>query len=48
MSETKKDKILKLVKEYYQETFEVTKEFEPGDRVNYAGRFLMRERWSIL
>lgn len=35
-----KDKILELVKQYYQEEFESKrKEFNPGDRVSYGGRF---------
>ncbi len=35
-----KDKILALVKEYYQEQFESKKkEFKAGDRVSYGGRF---------
>jgi CDP-6-deoxy-D-xylo-4-hexulose-3-dehydrase len=37
---TTKDKILELVKEYYKEQFESKqKTFEPGDRINYGGRF---------
>lgn len=32
-----KEKILELVKEYYQENHQ-KKEYEPGDRINYAGR----------
>jgi CDP-6-deoxy-D-xylo-4-hexulose-3-dehydrase len=37
---TTKDKILALVKEYYKEQFESKKKaFEPGDRINYGGRF---------
>lgn len=32
-----KEKILELVKEYYKENHQ-KKEYEPGDRINYAGR----------
>jgi CDP-6-deoxy-D-xylo-4-hexulose-3-dehydrase len=46
MSISKKEQILQLVKEYYQETFADTKSFEPGDRVNYAGR-LFDEREMV-
>lgn len=34
-----RQQILELTKEYYEETFGQKKEFKPGDRVNYAGRF---------
>lgn len=33
-----KQQILDLVKQYYQEEHAPKKEFEPGDRINYAGR----------
>lgn len=33
-----KQEILDLVKKYYQEEHAPKKEFEPGDRINYAGR----------
>lgn len=37
---TKREEILKLVKEYYAETFEAKKkDFSPGDRISYGGRF---------
>lgn len=37
---TTKDKILTLVKDYYFEQFEsIKKNFEPGDRISYGGRF---------
>ncbi|MEG2336970.1 MAG: lipopolysaccharide biosynthesis protein RfbH [Bacteroidales bacterium] len=37
---TKREEILKLVKEYYTETFEAQKkEFSVGDKINYGGRF---------
>jgi CDP-6-deoxy-D-xylo-4-hexulose-3-dehydrase len=37
---TTKEKILKLIKEYYKEQFESKKKiFNPGDRINYGGRF---------
>ncbi|MBR3807298.1 MAG: DegT/DnrJ/EryC1/StrS family aminotransferase, partial [Lachnospiraceae bacterium] len=32
-----REKILDLVKEYYKENHQ-KKEYEPGDRINYAGR----------
>lgn len=32
-----KEKILNLVREYYRENH-MRKEYEPGDRINYAGR----------
>ena len=33
-----KQQILDLVKQYYQEEHKAKKEFQPGDRINYAGR----------
>ena len=35
---TKREEILKLVKEYYTETFAQTKEYKEGDRISYGGR----------
>ena len=34
-----KEQILALTKEYYAEVFGKEKKFEPGDRINYAGRY---------
>ncbi len=39
MQNNTKEKILNLVKEYYQETFGSKKIFEPGDRISYGGRY---------
>lgn len=38
-----KQKILELTKQYYQEQFGTKKEFEEGDRINYAGRVFDEE-----
>ena len=35
---TKREEILKLVKEYYAETFAQPKEYKEGDRIGYGGR----------
>jgi len=35
---TKKEEILRLVKEYYAEQFGTEKSFKPGDKISYAGR----------
>lgn len=35
---TKREQLLVLVKEYYDETFQETKTFSPGDRIAYGGR----------
>lgn len=36
--EERKRQILELTKEYYKESFAEEKRFQPGDRINYAGR----------
>ncbi len=38
-----KQQILDLVKQYYQEEHKAKKEFQPGDRINYAGRVYDQE-----
>lgn len=38
-----KQQILDLVKQYYQEEHKAKKEFQPGDRINYAGRMYDQE-----
>lgn len=38
-----KQKILELTKQYYKEQFGTKKEFEEGDRINYAGRVFDEE-----
>lgn len=38
-----KQQILDLVKQYYQEEHKTKKEFQPGDRINYAGRVYNEE-----
>lgn len=40
--------ILDLVKQYYQEEHAVKKEFQPGDRINYAGRVYDEEEMCNL
>lgn len=46
---TKREQIIQLVKEYYQEEFESKKkEFEPGDRISYGGRFFNDEEMCAL
>lgn len=43
-----KQEILGLVKKYYQENHAPKKEFEPGDRINYAGRVYDEEEMCNL
>lgn len=38
-----RSEILKLTNEYYQETFAKKESFQPGDRINYAGRVFDEE-----
>lgn len=35
---TKREQILALVREYYEEVFGIKKTFEPGDQISYGGR----------
>ena len=46
---TKREQIIQLVKEYYQEEFESKKkDFEPGDKISYGGRFFNDEEMCAL
>ena len=47
MSKTK-EQILALVQEYYRETFGQKKEFTPGDRIAYGGRFFDEKEMQLL
>lgn len=42
-AEETKQKILELTRQYYKEEFGTKKEFEEGDRINYAGRVFDEE-----
>lgn len=43
-----KQQIFELVKQYYKEEHGIKKEFEPGDRINYAGRVFDEEEMCSL
>lgn len=46
---TKHEQILALVREYYEETFETKKPFEPGDQIVYGGRkFDAEEMYNLV
>lgn len=46
---TKREQIIQLVKEYYREEFESKKkDFEPGDKISYGGRFFNDEEMCAL
>ncbi len=45
---TKREQILSLVKEYYEETFGTSKDFVPGDRIDYGGRVFDNEEMHNL
>jgi len=47
MSKTK-EQILALVQEYYRETFGQKKQFTPGDRIAYGGRFFDEKEMQLL
>ena len=46
---TKREQIIQLVKEYYRKEFESKKkDFEPGDKISYGGRFFNDEEMCAL